>query len=183
MNKARFGTLLLHFMYSFAYFKCNFYPSGLEGYYYHGPGGRASGGRLPDLGNPYLCNRLTDFLHSKFAVIVWACSGVLSSSFAHLPHMGLPMGQKLVKFATSWVQTLQNAFLWNCRMDLRHLKFRGLVESCRCATSYLFAHLPHMGFPWAKTCQIRRHLGQILRNPYLWNRWMDLYHLKFYGIV
>ena len=31
--------------------------------------GRA-GGRLPNLRNPYLCNRLTDFLHSKFYGIV-----------------------------------------------------------------------------------------------------------------
>ena len=44
-------------------------PSGLEGYCRHGPGGRA-GGRLPNLRNPYLCNRLMDFLHSKFCGIV-----------------------------------------------------------------------------------------------------------------
>ena len=29
-----------------------------------------AGGRLPNLQNPYLCNRLTDFLHSKFCGIV-----------------------------------------------------------------------------------------------------------------
>ena len=48
-------------------------PSGLEGYCRHGPGGRAAGrpgGRLPNLRNPYLCNRLMDFLHSKFCGIV-----------------------------------------------------------------------------------------------------------------
>ena len=52
-------------------------PSGLEGYCRHGPGGRAGGwaagrpgGRLPNLRNPYLCNRLMDFLHSKFCGIV-----------------------------------------------------------------------------------------------------------------
>ena len=44
-------------------------PSGLEGYCRHGPGGRA-GGRLPNLRNPYLCNRLLDFLHLKFCGIV-----------------------------------------------------------------------------------------------------------------
>ena len=33
-------------------------------------GGRAVGGRLPDLRNPYLCNRLMDFLRSKFYGIV-----------------------------------------------------------------------------------------------------------------
>ena len=37
--------------------------------------------------------------------------------------------------------------------------------------------------PGPKTCQIRQHLGQTLRNPYLWNHWMDLYHFEFYGIV
>ena len=30
---------------------------------------------------------------------------------------------------------------------------------------------------------MRQHLGQTLRNPYLWNHWMDLHHFKFYGIV
>ena len=56
-------------------------PSGLEGYCRHGPGGRAggrtggraggrAGGRLPDLWNPYLCNRWMDFLRSKFYGIV-----------------------------------------------------------------------------------------------------------------
>ena len=48
-------------------------PSGLEGYCCHGPGGQAGGrvgGWLPNLRNPYLCNRLMDFLHSKFCGIV-----------------------------------------------------------------------------------------------------------------
>ena len=47
-------------------------PSGLEGYC-HSPGGLASGragGQLPNLRNPYLCNRLMDFLRSKFYGIV-----------------------------------------------------------------------------------------------------------------
>ena len=43
-------------------------PSGMEGYCRHGPGGRAAASR--DLRNPYLCNRLRDFLHSKFCGIV-----------------------------------------------------------------------------------------------------------------
>ena len=43
-----------------------FYPSALRaGGVLSSQSGRA-GGRLPDLQNPYLCNRLTDFLHSKF---------------------------------------------------------------------------------------------------------------------
>ena len=44
-------------------------PSGLEGYCRHSPGGRA-GRWLPNLRNPHLCNRLMDFLHSKFCGIV-----------------------------------------------------------------------------------------------------------------
>ena len=60
-----------------------------------------------------------DFLCSKFYGIAWACSCALSWSFAHLPHMGLPRVQKLVKFGTNWVQTLRNAYLWNRWMDLQ----------------------------------------------------------------
>ena len=30
---------------------------------------------------------------------------------------------------------------------------------------------------------MRQHLGQTLWKPYLWNHWIDLYHLKLYGIV
>ena len=109
-------------------------PSGLDGYCRHGPGRRV-GGRLPDLRNPYLCKRLTDFLHLKFCGIVQASSCALLWSFAHLPHMGLPMGQKLVKFATNWVQTLRIPYLWNRWMDVPHLKFHGLIRTCSCALS------------------------------------------------
>ena len=77
--------------------------------------------------------------------------------------MGLPMGQKLVKFATNWVQTLRIAYLWNRWMDVPHLNFHGLVWTCSCALSQLFAHSPHMGLPmgqklvksgstWARLC-------------------------------
>ena len=52
------------------------------------------GRRLPNLRNTYMSNCLTDFLYSKFCGIIYACSCALSWSFAHLPHMGLPMGQK-----------------------------------------------------------------------------------------
>ena len=117
----------------------SFYPSALgAGGVLSSRSGRAGGwpgGRLPNLQNPYLCNRLMDFLHSKFCGIVQACSCAPSWSFAHLPHMGLPMGQKLVKFGTNWVQTLQKAYLWNCWMDWPHLKFHGLVWTCSCALS------------------------------------------------
>ena len=56
-------------------------PSGLEGYCRHGPGGRAggrAGGWLPDLRNPYLCNRLMDFLWSSMELsrpVVVHCHG------------------------------------------------------------------------------------------------------------
>ena len=52
----------------------HFYPSALRaGGVLSSRFGRAGGrpgGRLPNLRNPYLCNRLTDFLHSKFYGIV-----------------------------------------------------------------------------------------------------------------
>ena len=57
----------------------------------------------------YICNCLTDFLHSKWCGIVWACSicsCALSWSFAHLPHMGLPMCQKLVKLGPNFAERL-----------------------------------------------------------------------------
>ena len=93
-------------------------------------GGRARG--CQNLWHPYLWNRLTDFLRSKFCGIVLPCSCALLWSYAHLPHMVLPIGQKLVKYAANWVQTLWHAYLWNCWMDLAHLKFRGLVDTCSC---------------------------------------------------
>ena len=47
-----------------------FYPSALRaGGVLSSRSGRM-GGRLPNLRNPYLCNRLTDFLHSKLYGIV-----------------------------------------------------------------------------------------------------------------
>ena len=51
-----------------------FYPSALRaGGVLSSRSGRAAGrpgGRLPNLRNPYLCNRLMDFLHSKFYGVV-----------------------------------------------------------------------------------------------------------------
>ena len=51
-----------------------FYPSALRaGGVLSSRSGRAAGrpgGRLRNLRNPYLCNRLMDFLHSKFCGIV-----------------------------------------------------------------------------------------------------------------
>ena len=51
-----------------------FYPSALRaGGVLSSQSGRAGGrpgGRLPNLRNPYLCNRLMDFLDSKFCGIV-----------------------------------------------------------------------------------------------------------------
>ena len=90
------------------------------------PGGRA-GGRA---GGCQTCG-------THISVTAWWIFSVRSSTelsrpvvvhcHAHLPHMGLPMGRKLVKFATNWIQTLRIAYLWNLSMDLPHLKFHGLV--------------------------------------------------------
>ena len=45
-------------------------PSGWRGIVVTVRAGGRPGGRLPNLRNPYLCNGLTDFLHSKFYGIV-----------------------------------------------------------------------------------------------------------------
>ena len=109
--------------------------------------------------------RITDFLCSPFEVL-WNCPGlylcivVVICPFA--PY-GLAHGPKLVKFATNWVQTLRIVYLWSRWMDLPHWKFHGLLKTCSCATSYLFAHLHHIGSPmgqklvksgttWARLC-------------------------------
>ena len=103
--------------------------------------------------------------------------------------MGLPMGQKLVKFATNGVQTLRNAYLWNCWMDLHHLKFHGLLWTCSCATSQLFSLLPHMGLPMgqklvksgstkARLCGNLDFQGQILKMLYLRNGKADWHRTK-----
>ena len=66
------------------------------------------------LWNTYLWiwNNWTDLLHSKFYGIVWTCSCATSWSFTHLPHMVLPIGQKVVKSGTTGVPTLPNTYLW-----------------------------------------------------------------------
>ena len=64
------GTVLMRKSYNFLPLS----PSGWRGIVVTvRAGGRVGGrpgGRLPNLRNPYLCNRLTDFLHSKFYGIV-----------------------------------------------------------------------------------------------------------------
>ena len=48
----------------------SFAPPGWRGIVVTVRAGGQPGGRLPNLRNPYLCNRLMDFLHSKFCGIV-----------------------------------------------------------------------------------------------------------------
>ena len=100
-------------------------PSGLEGYCRHGPGGRAGGCQT--------CG-------THISVTAWWIFSIRSSvelsrpvgvhCHGHMPICPIwacPWAKNLVKFATNWVQTLRNAYLWNCWMDLPHLKFHGLV--------------------------------------------------------
>ena len=51
---------------------------------------------------------LTEFLRSKFCGLYMP---EVIHCHAHLPHMGLPMDQNLVKCGTNWVQTLRKADL------------------------------------------------------------------------
>ena len=82
-------------------FSITFYPSALRA-------GRVLSSRSGRAGGCQTCG-------THISVTVWWIFSIrssvelsrcaLSRSYAHLPHMGLPMGQKLVKFATNWVQT------------------------------------------------------------------------------
>ena len=132
-------------------------PSRLEGYF-HGPGSRAGGYQT--------CGThisVTAWWIFSIRSSVELCSCALSWSFAHgsnLPQIGSKLAESIslklldgfTPFKVSWI----------------------------CQASQLFAPLPYMGLPMG---QKLRHLDKTLRNPYLWNCWMDLYHLKFYGIV
>ena len=98
----------------------------------------------------------------------WSCA--TSWSFARLPYMSLPMGQKLFKLVTFWVWTLRNTYFWNIWMDLLHSKFYAIVATCSCAVSchlpiydiYGVAHFspfgPYEFTPWA-SYQIRNIAG------------------------
>ena len=77
---------------------CPFAPYGLA----HGP--KTCQIWLQTLRNAYLWNRWMDWPQLKFHGLVWTCSCALLYLFAHLPHMGLPMGQKLVKSGSTWAR-------------------------------------------------------------------------------
>ena len=96
-------------------------PSGLEGYCHHGPGGRPDG-RLPDLRNLYLCNRLMDYLHSKFCGIVWACH-------CHLPICPLwPChGPTICQICHKLGPDIAEHMSLKPLDGFTHLKFHGLV--------------------------------------------------------
>ena len=133
-------------------------PSGLEGYCRHGLGSRAvgwSGGWLPDLCNPYLCNRLTDFICSKFCGTFLACSCAL---LAHGPKTCQIWHKLSPVFAECRsLKPLDGLtpfkVLWNC-LDLLLCT---VILNCPFAP-YGLAHGP-------KTCQMRQHLGQSLWKP------------------
>ena len=151
-------------------------PSGLEGYCRHGPGGladsRAVGCQTCGTHISVTAWRIfsvRSFVELSRSVVVH-CYGKLPTC----PIWACPWAKKLVKFATNWVQTMRNAYLWIHWMDLSQLKFHGLVLTCSCAASYLFARLPHMGLPmgqkfvksgstWARLCgtQISETAGWI----------------------
>ena len=84
----------------------------------------------------YFWNGWMDFLHSK---VLWNCPDLkLFDIMDYCPfaHMGLPMGQKLVKSGTSGIQTLHKTCFQKSCTDLFHSKFYGIVKNCCCAASY-----------------------------------------------
>ena len=100
-------------------------PFGLEGYCRHGSGVRA--------GLCQICG--TRISVTALRIFSIRSSMELSRPVAVHCHGHLPIcpiwactwAKKLVKFAINWAQTLRNAYLWNCWMDLPHLKFHGHV--------------------------------------------------------
>ena len=55
---------------------------------------------------------------------------VVMHCYGHLPICPIwacQISQKLVKFATNWADTLWNAYLWNCWIDLPTVKAHGPV--------------------------------------------------------
>ena len=96
----------------------HFYPSGRG---WRGIVVLVRAGSCQTLHNAYLWNCRKDFLPSKFYRIVWTWSCATSWSFAHLPHMGLSMGQKLqvplgarfcgthISETTGWIYTIWNS--------------------------------------------------------------------------
>ena len=139
---------------------CQFTPYGLA----NGPKLVKTGTNgVQTLRNTHLCiwNHWTDLLHSH--EIAWTCSCATSLSFTRLPHMVLPMGQKVVKSGTTGVPTLWNAYLWNHWMDLHHSVFYGIVRTGSCAISW--AHVFTLDFQ-----------GQNMKNHI---KRIDLFHNNF----
>ena len=71
-------------------------PSGLEGHCHHGPGGRLPDCRTHISVTAWRIFSIWSPVESSRPVVVHCNS--------HLPHMGLPMGQKLVKSGSTWVR-------------------------------------------------------------------------------
>ena len=98
---------------------------------------------------------------------IWACTW--AKNLSNLAQIGSRLCGTHISETTGWIYPI-----WSF-MDLS-----GPVVVQR--HSYL-PICPIWASHGPKACQIRQHLGHTLRNPYLWNPWMDLYHSKFYGIV
>ena len=163
-------------------FSCQLFtpqPFGLEGYCRHGSGGRV--GSCQTCGTHIsvttwlifsiqssveLYRPVVVYCHGHLPIWpIWACPWAKNSS--NLPQIGSRLCRMHISETAGWIYPI-----WNF-MDL---SWPVVVQR--------LSYLPHMGFAHGpKTCQMRQHLRQTLRNPYLWNYCMDLYHLKFYDIV
>ena len=62
------------------------------------------------------------------------CGPVVVQRHAHLSHIDLFMGQKLVKHGNSEDQILQSAYLINRWVDFLCSKFYEIVSTCSCET-------------------------------------------------
>ena len=113
----------------------------------------------------HLKNRWTDFLCSKFYGIVYTRGCAMLWSFAHLPHMSLPMVQTLVTFGAIGAQTLRNVSL----KPLHGFTLLEVLWNCSCVTSWSLSHFPHMALLMGRKKLVKSGTTgvEILQNPYI----------------
>ena len=145
-----------------------------------------AGGRLSNLRNPYLCT-VTAWLIFSIWSSVELSRPVVVHCHGHLPICPI--------WACPWAKNLSNFPQIGSRLCGTHISetagliypIESFMDLSRSVVVQRHSYLPICPIyglaHGPKTSQIRQHLGQTLRNPYLWNHWMDLSHLKFYGIV
>ena len=158
-------------------------PFGLEGYCRHGPGGPPGGcqtcGTHISVTAWWIFSIWSSVELSRLIVVhchghlpkwpIWTCPW--AKNWSNLPQIGSRLCRTHISETAEWIYPIWSFMDLSKPVVVQRHTFFFICPFAPCG----LAHKP-------KTCQIRQPLGQTLRNQYLWNHWMDLYHLKFYGI-